>query len=119
LDTYYFAIVAKPSRNNPDKDLGGAYIHVFVTDSDIENARKRAIHYLDESFWHCENIELSKEILPEQFPLLDALLQLAYSKAQKFGICAHIDAWKSVCDPNAPIEIRYRPSTYLPKDWTK
>lgn len=115
---YWFVVDVTPSEANPNyEDVGGAKAHVFVMDSAYLKAKKRALHYISEELWNVGEVEYEFEPTQEQLLQLDTPTEALYRKALHNGIAVAFYGWKRVSgDPSDPIECRFSPSLYPPKE---
>lgn len=86
--------------DNPQaKALERAMAHIWVFDVSIDNAKERAIRYINEYDWNPIKVEFSSEIQPEQIAELDIQELSNYKKAELHGISADFLAWPKEDQP--------------------
>lgn len=106
---FMFVIDGVPLPENHNySTIGGAKIHIWVIDTEIESAKYKAISYVSQYLWHAQSIEYAFEILPEQIRELDIIEATLYQKALRDGISATFFAYPKVDgNPDDPIQITH------------
>ena len=104
---FMFVIDGVPLPENHNySTIGGAKIHIWVMDKEIESAKDKAISYVSQYIWHAQGIEYAFEILPEQIRELDISEATLYQKELRNGIAADFLAYPKVDgNPDDPILI--------------
>ena len=96
LKPYLFRVRATPRRNHPQADeLAGAYVHVWVLDTDFETARERVAPYLADGHWQIEEWLNEFRISEAQIEKLNPPEAANYRRALDNGISADFHSWKS------------------------
>jgi hypothetical protein len=105
-----FVINGIPLPTNHNYEIvGGAKIHIWVMDSSIESARRRAFDYINEYLWQPQDIEYEFEISQEQLLNLHSSEALLYQKALRNDLAAEFVAWPKVDGQNGDSVLVGRP----------
>ena len=104
---FMFVVNGAPLPENHNYDtIGGAKIHIWVMDEDINSARDKALSMVSQHLWSAKQIEHEFEISLSQLPDLHEAELLLYQKALRYGIAADFLAYpKMDGDPDDPIVI--------------
>ena len=101
MNPLMFRIRSVPTTENKNFDtVGGAYVHVWVMDSTLENAQNRASAYIKNHGWEPQEILDAFEIQQEQISALGKDEENLYLMAQVYGIAADFLGWKK--EPGTP-----------------
>lgn len=105
MNPYMFVIKGIPLKANRNYDIvAGAYIHIWVMDTDIQSAEHKALDYITNLLWNPLEIEHAFEIFQEQIGKLHTDEFRLYQVALNFGICADFLAYAKENDnPDDPI----------------
>ncbi len=98
MKPYLFRVRAMPLRRHPNSSqLAGAYVHVWVIETDFETARKRVSPYLADHHWRVEEWLNEFRITEAQIANLNPTESANYMRALASGISADYHSWK--CRP--------------------
>lgn len=101
MNPYMFVIDAVPLKENKNYEtVAGAKIHIWVIDTDISSAEKRALSYVSKYLWSATKIEHAFAILPQHIDDLGKSELRLYHTALQHGISADFLAWSN--DDNSP-----------------
>lgn len=102
---FMFVIRAIPSTNNHNYGIvGGAFVHIWVIDFDIDSAKQKALSFIKRQLWDVQSIEHALAISSEQIPLLHKSEALLYNSALQNGIAADFLAY-SITDSDDCVRI--------------
>ncbi|MDJ0722959.1 MAG: hypothetical protein QNJ04_15090 [Desulfobacterales bacterium] len=96
MKPYLFRVRATPRRHHPQADeLAGAYVHVWVLDTDFETARERVAPFLADSHWRIEEWLNEFRITEAQIATLNPSEAANFQRALDAGISADFHSWKT------------------------
>ena len=95
MKPYLFRVRATPRRHHPQVDeLAGAYVHVWVLDTDFETARERVAPLLADGHWRIEEWLNEFRITGAQIAKLNPSEAANCRRALDAGISADYHSWK-------------------------
>ncbi len=112
---FYFAFEVRPTAAIPQAaEIAGATAHMFVNHTARDAAEAHARAYLLDLGWLIVDMELVRQIPPEQVHALDTAAQASYRRAQHDGVHVVLCAWPMQDRPEDQVEIQPLPSPSSP-----
>lgn len=104
---FMFVINGIPLPENHNYSIvGGAKIHIWVIDENMDSAKNKAISMVEKHLWSVQNIEYAFEIYPKQLHNLHEAEVVLYHRALRDGIAADFLAYPKVDGaPDDPVVV--------------
>ena len=94
MESYYFIFEVEPQRENPViAHVSRAVAHIWVVSADIDEARNRALEFLNAERWESPVEKDGYLLTPERIEGLGGEELSAYQAAQSGGIQAKFYYW--------------------------
>ena len=89
MNPFMFVVKSVPlPRNKNYHSVRQALVHIWVFDNSIDDAQKKALHYIKSLDWNPLSVEHALSIYSEQIPHLHKDEAVLYRKACLYGIAA-------------------------------